>query len=360
MQNLIVNRLGAIVALSIGFISAKATAQEAKPQQVRPIQIPGAMLAESAPGPAAGPVAAPEQDDAAPTFRVPQSELSKHVTVIAYGDQRFHDPSNTSVADPKMRLALVKRIAEEKPDAVTMSGDVPYKGTDLADYANFVTETAPWRAEHLRVYPALGNHETSGGEAQGGENWWKAFPELRGRRWYSVALGDRIALLQLDSLSDLKPGSPQFNWLRQQLAGMAASVDFVLINLHHPPVADIQQHIEVDHNPRPNEIALRDFLSQTAPSFHASIVVVAGHIHNYERTVVDGVTYLVSGGGGAHPYFVERTKEDLYTDPNFPVFHYVKFELENDRLKATMIKAEDPTAPVIVWQEKDYFEIRKK
>lgn len=300
------------------------------------------------------------QDDSAPTFRVPQSELSQHVTVIAYGDQRFHDPKDTAPADPKMRVALVNRIAEEKPDAVTMSGDVPYRGSNEADYAQYATETAPWRAEHLRVYPALGNHEMIGGEAAGLANWWKAFPELQGHRWYSVALGDRISLIQLDSISDLKPGSEQRNWLQQQLAGLPRSVDFVLINLHHPPVADIQQHIEVDHNPRPNEIALRDFLSQTAPSFHASIVVIAGHIHNYERAQVDGVTYLVSGGGGAHPYFVERTKEDLYTDPNFPIFHYIKFELGEKELKATMYKAEDPTTPETVWQEKDHFVIAKK
>jgi hypothetical protein len=28
--------------------------------------------------------------------------------------------------------------------------------------------------------------------------------------------------------------------------------------MHHPPVADIQAHFVVDHNPRPNEIAFRD------------------------------------------------------------------------------------------------------
>jgi len=303
-------------------------------------------------------VAAP--DDAAPTFRVPAAKLSHPVKIIAYGDQRFHDPGNTTVADPKMRVALVKRIAAERPDAVTMSGDVPYKGTDPADYAQYVSETAVWRAEHLRVYPALGNHEISGGEKQGVENWWKAFPELRGMRWYSVALGDRISLIQLDSLSPLTPGSPQLSWLGKQLAGLPASVDFVMISLHHPPVADIQTHLEIDHNPRPNEIALRDFLTQTAPALHASIVVIAGHIHNYERAEVGGVTYLVSGGGGAHPYFVERTKEDLYTDPNFPIFHYVRFELGANELKATMFKVQDPSAAVPVWQEKDHFTVQKK
>ncbi|HEX3571326.1 MAG TPA: metallophosphoesterase [Acidobacteriaceae bacterium] len=297
---------------------------------------------------------------AAPTFRVPASELSRHLTVIAYGDQRFHDISNTTVADPKSRLALVKKIAEEKPDAITMNGDVPYKGTDPADYENFRAETKPWRDAHLRVYPALGNHEVSGGVQAGVENWWKAFPELRGMRWYSVALGDRLSLIQLDSISPLMPDSPQLQWLRKQLAGEPASVDFVLIDMHHPPVADVQLHLQVDHNPRPNEIALRDFLSQVAPSLHARIVVIAGHIHNYERAEVGGVTYLVSGGGGAHPYFVERTSQDLYQDPNFPNFHFVKFELDGDKLKATMVRLADPTAAKPVWQEKDRFVIEKR
>lgn len=305
-------------------------------------------------------VAQQVQPNAAPTFRVPASQLSSHVTVIAYGDQRFHDPANTTVADPKSRLALVKRIAEEKPDAVTMSGDVPYKGIDPADYENYRTETKIWRDEHLRIYPAIGNHELSGGAEAGVAAWWTAFPELKGMRWYSVALGERIALLQLDSNSDLTADSPQMHWLQSQLAAEPPSVDFVLISLHHPPVADIQTHIEVDHNPRPNEIALRDFLSSIAPHFHASIVVIAGHIHNYERSELGGVTYLVSGGGGAAPYFVERTKDDLYQDPNFPNFHYVKFELEADRLKATMYRIADPTATPVVWQEKDHFVIQKK
>jgi hypothetical protein len=257
-----------------------------------------------------------------PTFRVDATALSSPIKVIAYGDQRFHDGLNFMIANPKARVALVQRIAEERPDAIQMSGDVPFQGTNPADYEAFRIETKPRRDAHLRVYPALGNHELSGGAGKGLEEWWKAFPELKGMRWYSVALGDRIALIQLDSTSDLTPGSKQLTWLHAQLATLPPSVDFVMISLHHPPVADIQTHLHVDHNPRPNEIALRDFLMQTAPGLHAAIVVIAGHIHNYERAEVAGITYLVSGGGGAEPYQVERTKQDLYQNTDFPNFHY--------------------------------------
>jgi acid phosphatase type 7 len=298
--------------------------------------------------------------DGAPTFSVGADALSSHIKVIAYGDQRFHDHFNFMIANPKARIALVEKIAKEKPDALQMSGDVPYKGTDPDDYAFYRTETKSWRDAQLRVYPALGNHEISGGVEKGIAEWWKAFPELNGMRWYSVALGDRLELIQLDSTSDLVPGSKQIGWFRSQLAALPPSVDFVMISMHHPPVADIQTRLHVDHNPRPNEIALRKVLSELTPSMHAAVVVIAGHIHNYERSEVDGVTYLVSGGGGAEPYPVERTKDDLYQDNEFPNFHYVRFELEKDQLKATMIRLDNPDAKKPSWQEKDHFVIKKK
>lgn len=300
------------------------------------------------------------QTGVGPTFTVSDAALGEHVSVIVYGDMRFHDPSDTTVADPIARKELVERIAEEKPSAVQLTGDVPYRGSNAADYANYKLETEPWRAGNLRVYPAMGNHELAGGAEQGLENWWNAFPELRGKRWYSVALGSRIYLLQLDTMSDLTDGSPQRAWLDAQLKTLPKSVDFVLIELHHPPVADIQTRIEVDHNPRPNEIALRDYLTSVRPQLHAEILVTAGHIHNYERASVGNMTYLVSGGGGAHPYEVERTSQDIYQDKDFPNFHYLRLDLEKKKMTVTMFRLADPAATKPVWQEKDHFDLKKR
>ena len=156
------------------------------------------------------------------------------------------------------------------------------------------------------------------------------------------------------------PGSDQARWIEKQIDGLPSSIDFVIVTMHHPPVADVQTHIEVDHNPRPNEIALRDYLSQAARTSHASFLVSAGHIHNYERNVVDGVTYLVSGGGGAPPYFVERTPEDLYKSILFPNYHYVKLTLEKDRLHGAMYRVENPEAETLNVELKDSFDLQVK
>ena len=296
-----------------------------------------------------------------PTFRVADKDLSAKPTLIEYGDMRFTDPANVVDANPAARKLLVARIASERPDAVQISGDVPFMGFRDADYQEFALETKAWRDQKLRIYPALGNHELAGlNKARDVENWWTAFPELRGMRWYSVALGRRVYLIDLDSDSDLKPGSVQRRWLEDQVAHLDKSVSFVMVALHHPPVADIQTHLEVDHNPRPNEISLRDYLSEVAKSSHARFVVVAGHIHNYERFEKDGVMYFVSGGGGAKPYPVERTPADLYQTDDFPNFHYIRFVLDGMTLKGTMYRLADPAAQAPVWDARDSFSIVAK
>ena len=295
-----------------------------------------------------------------PTFRIEDSELSNPLKLIAYGDQRFTDPAETRQTDPRIRQWLVHQIATEHPDAVIMNGDLPLAGNVTNDYAVFRAETKIWRDLHVRVFPVLGNHEFTGDPQQDLEHWWSSFPELRNRRWYSVQLGSRVYLLALDSDASLLPGSDQAAWIAKQVAGLPSSIDFVIVTLHHPPVADVQTHIEVDHNPRPNEIALRDYLSQVARTSHATFLVSAGHIHNYERNVVNGVTYLVSGGGGAPPYFVERAPEDLYKSILFPNYHYVKLTLEKDRLHGAMYRIANPEAATLTIEQKDSFDLPLK
>lgn len=280
------------------------------------------------------------------------------VTVIAYGDMRFTDPANITATDPVARTALVERIAEERPDAVLLSGDVPWHGGTVADYEQYYKETASWRARSLRVFPAIGNHEFSQCEPSVCiENWWKAFPEYRGRRWYSVDVSPAVRIIALDTMSPLLPDSDQIAWLDKELRALPATVRFVLITLHHPPVGDVQTRILVSHNPRPNEIALADYLKSVAPTTRARFVVIAGHVHNYERQERDGIAYLVSGGGGAVPYQIDRTPDDLYKGIEFPNYHYVKFTIAGGTLTGEMYRLDEPSAPTRHFTLKDSFEL---
>ena len=280
------------------------------------------------------------------------------VTLITYGDMRFTDPSNVTATNPSARKALVARITAERPDAILLNGDVPWHGGTTADYDEFGAETETWRTLNLRVLPALGNHEFSGCESAAClEHWWTAFPSVRGKRWYSVNLASAVHVVVLDSMSPLIADSDQLTWLQQDLSAQPPSVQFVIITLHHPPVADIQTRVEVDHNPRANEIALATYLSGAARTSSAHIVVIAGHIHNYERLVRDNVVYLVSGGGGAKPAVIDRTPADFYQGIDFPNFHYVKLTITDGHLQGEMIRLDEPAAREPHFTVKDTFDV---
>ena len=294
----------------------------------------------------------------AATFSVPVSALSKQLVFVAYGDMRFTDGQETEATNPAARRALVEKIAKEKPAALFVSGDVPYHGI-AADYDVFRDETASWRRQRLRVYPAIGNHELAMCQVPIClERWWSAFPELRERRWYSVALGTHLFAVVLDSTSSLLPGSEQQAWFEAEMTALEPAVRVVLVVLHHPPVADLQTTKLVDHNVRANEASLADALTGLAARSTARFVVSAGHIHNYERLEHAGVTYLVSGGGGAHPAEIDRTPDDLYRSERFPNYHYVRFELRRHRLVVEMIRLQDSrAAKPSHWKIRDRFEV---
>ena len=67
----------------------------------------------------------------------------------------------------------------------------------------------------------------------------------------------------------------------------------------------------------------------------ARFVVLSGHVHNYERHVHNGVTYFVSGGGGAHAYRIARSPGDLFPDNNIN-YHFLLVEVEHGKLNVTM------------------------
>jgi 3',5'-cyclic AMP phosphodiesterase CpdA len=291
------------------------------------------------------------------TFAIHETDLRKPTTVIAYGDMRFTDPSNLAATNAGARRALVARIAQERPDALLLNGDLTMHGGDKADYAIYQIETQAWRDAHLRIFPALGNHEFANCEVrQCLQNWWNTFPELKNHRWYSAQLGTKLYVIALDSNDSLLPGSPQQRWIEAQIDSLPNTVEFVLITMHHEPVGDVQ--VGADDNPRPNEMALVDLLKRENLKSKARFVVIAGHIHNYERFEQDGVVYLVSGGGGAPQQTITRTPEDLYRDNSFPNFHYLKFVFNRDMLDAAMWRLADPSSSV--WEVKDTFKLNAK
>ena len=303
------------------------------------------------------PDAAKVRVDPNPTFVLKQFEKDQPLRVIAYGDMRFADPSITDGTNPKVRRWLAEKIGEEKPQALLLTGDMPFVGSRAADWEEYRRETASWKQDGFPVFPTIGNHEIRGDGVKGIANYLENFPEIAGHRYYSAVLGP-VEVLALDMISPANPHSEQYRWFAAQLEHVPDQVEFLFILYHTPWVADTQSQM-IASLPTKDGLALRTLLEQHVGRMHAKVVVFNGHIHNYERFEQHGIEYVVTGGGGAAPYpLLFRGVHDLYRDPGYPVFHYLTIEVREHTLHAVMWKVADPAAAELKVEQKDSFTIR--
>lgn len=188
------------------------------------------------------------------------------------------------------QFAIAERVTAWKPDFTLAVGDLIYPHGAWHHYKPRFFK--PYR-ELLRnsvVYPALGNHDV---ETQNGAPYLTAFslPKAPGdERYYAFDYGP-ARFWALDTTQPFHPGSPQYAWFARDAAASKARWKFAFF--HHPPYSSGL------HGSHP---AVRAHLS---PLFarHGFAAVFAGHDHHYERTEpIDGVTYIVSGGGGGMLY----------------------------------------------------------
>ena len=281
-----------------------------------------------------------EETPATPTHHVAlELKVPTEFRFVAFGDTRFHDPLDTQPANPAVRKALVAAIDQEHPQFVSIGGDIVYSGDNANDWAVWDTETKTWRDHSIPVYPALGNHDLKGNLNIALGNYFARFPQLDNSRFYSVRMGNSLMLI-LDSSLDETTG-PQGDWLRDQLDALPAGLDFVFLILHHPLYTSSsgEKLHGGGHSARSPEQALAKMLEEKQNQLHARIIVFSGHVHNYERHEHNGVTYFVTGGGGARPYIIPRAPGDLYKDPGIN-YHYLLVLVRPNSVEITMNKLE--------------------
>ncbi|HKF56359.1 MAG TPA: metallophosphoesterase [Blastocatellia bacterium] len=270
---------------------------------------------------------------------------------IAYGDTRFTDPANTNAANADVRQQLVRAIADVHPDFVTFGGDIAYNGDKPEDWQVYDRETGIWRERRIPVYPALGNHDLHGDLSVALGNYFARFPALRHNRFYSVR-GANWIMLTLDSALDESSG-PQGRWLHYRLNHLPAGTTFVFIVLHHPPYTSSsdEKTFGGGHSARPAEQKMAAYLEAKQKTLRARIVVFAGHVHNYERHEHGGVTYFVTGGGGAHAYPITRVAGDPFQSSEIN-YHYLLVEIRRHSVTATMNRLELKDG-VATWTQPD-------
>lgn len=235
--------------------------------------------------------------------------------ILVYGDSRTNHFVHQDVVD---------LMVQSEPVAVFHTGDLVEDGLDPEQWEIFfhITEALMRTVE---FYPALGNHEKNS------PIFFEKFDLPNNERWYCVDL-DPIHFVVLDSNADTEPTSNQYLWLVDDLGNLPDHTKFVIVLFHHPPYSSGRHGGDE-----------KGLINTWVPVFESRGVdlVFNGHDHNYERSLVNSVYYIVSGGGGAPLYGKENFNP--YSQVFIKSYHFCRLSLEGDRLDVEVISRDGET-----------------
>ncbi|NOX18515.1 MAG: metallophosphoesterase [Chlorobi bacterium] len=234
------------------------------------------------------------------------------------------------------RKLIFDEILKEKPAKVFHLGDITalgYYDGEWEPIDNFLRKIID---EKIGFFPTLGNHELMIFPETGKANFMKRF-SFYSETGYCVKNG-KTAVVMLNSNFDnltKEEIEKQNKWYENKLNALEkdSTVSAVIVGVHHSPFTNSKIV-------SPNEGVQKYFV----PPFIASEkckIFLGGHGHAFERFKFKGKDFLVIGGGGGlqQPLYTgdEEKFKDLYSQTKpLRMFHFLKYNLENDTMKFTV------------------------
>jgi predicted phosphodiesterase len=221
-------------------------------------------------------------------------------TFLAYGDTQLNFLRHNE---------LTEQFIKHDFDFLINCGDVVQRGP-RSDWDVEFFEPLKNILTNKPIYAAIGNHELNS------ENFYKNFanPNEEHENYYSFQYGNsffifidnpRAGYPDREYYTDYRPGSDQYKWLEEQLASeKAQKAEWLFVVSHIPSyVAGSQEHYS-------------GCKKHLVPLFEKYGVDVSfsGHVHGYERGEVNGVTYIITAGGGGAQNKPDPEKIKSYKD----------------------------------------------
>ncbi|MCD6098839.1 metallophosphoesterase [bacterium] len=222
---------------------------------------------------------------------------------LVFGDNRTDSVSHQAVVDAMME--------EEGILFVINGGDLVAAGYSVSDWQTFFNIERDLLASYA-YYPVLGNHEIPN------EQFINYFELPGNERYFSWVIGN-CKFIILNTNESYLWGSSQRDWFESELAA-SGGYDYTFVVFHHPAYSS------GNHG---STVAVQLFLVPLMEDYAVDFVFNS-HDHSYEHAYVNGIHYLVSGGGGAPLYSVGTSDWTIYSES---VHHYIRFDVDGENIR---------------------------
>lgn len=230
-------------------------------------------------------------------------------TFAVKGDWGAGTPEQAAVTQ---QMCLIRQTSQF--EVVVTTGDNFYNPDSVATETNYYRPESCLLAHPGHTWRASwGNHDVSGDSTD---------VVLGAERSYRWSGGD-VEFFVLDSNRAADPA--QTEWLEAQLKEAEAPVKVAVFH-HAPFTAGLHEN---------NQDVIRNWV----PLFerYGITLVLTGHNHGYEHWIVNGIHYVVSGGGGAQIYPCADQKPPLLKC--LAINHFLLVEAVGNVLTITTIDA---------------------
>ncbi len=216
----------------------------------------------------------------------------------------------------------------EEAELLLHTGDIAYPVSSDAALEELYFGTYRGLMARTPFYPCPGNHDYVDDLAP--YLRWHALPggqatrkEHEGRYYRFEAKG--VEFFSLDSNEPLWEGKAMLEWLDARLA--ASRAFWRIAYFHHPPYTAGKHALDE---------TCRLAAERLAPRLERARMplVLNGHDHNYQRSLSNDTTYLVTGGGGAWLYDA-APHERLQKSGNW--HHYLRAQVDGFRMRVEAV-----------------------
>jgi hypothetical protein len=205
---------------------------------------------------------------------------------VVYGDTRTrHD----------MHRRVIAAVKHGIPDFVMHTGDLVADGADSAQWPVFF-DIERELLRHTAFFPSLGNHERNNHQFYDFFDVTTPYYSFDWGQAHFIVLNSDIGNAATSHAAKESFWSEQVTWLEEDLAN-SQRADFRFVMAHHPPMTAVARR--QGNNPE---------MTALIPLFEKEHVTAGffGHDHNYQHYLKNGVHYVITGGGGAPLYDVDK------------------------------------------------------
>ena len=226
---------------------------------------------------------------------------------VVYGDTRTrHDMHRRVIA------AVIKHGI---PDFVMHTGDLVANGTEAEQWPVFF-DIERELLRQTAFFPSLGNHERNSHQFYEFFGVTTPYYSFDWGQAHFIVLNSDIGNAAADLAAKQSFWNEQVRWLAEDLAKSQKAV-FRFVMAHHPPITAVARR--QGNNPE---------MTALMPLFEKEHVTAGffGHDHNYQHYLKNGVHYVITGGGGAPLYDVDKPPEGI-TQKVISTEHFVSVKV---------------------------------